>query len=729
MNAAWQHFAAEGGWTGGLAGRGLNYLDAYETAVGLDATEARDSAQGLRQVMSGELSEYRRVYRCSGPQGERWFQLRAAPIGGGPRRRVLVEHTDLSDSKVADESVRKTLNALEARVLERTVALAAANRALTSSNEYLDAVITASPAAVAGLDLNGKVMFWSPAAERIFGFSEQEVVGRPLPLKLVAEAKGAGSAFGIAGPVESQWLRKDGSVVDVLVSSTPLRDSQGSLVGWVQVLLDDSPRKLAERALQNERRLLQHIVEASPDLILVFDLQENRVVHLTGRVAGLFGYSSDELLRMGKALLEYVVHPDDFARFPRWKARAEAATDGEIFEHEFRVRDAQGRWRTLSSREIVFGRTAGGQTRQVLCSARDVTAQKETELALWASEQRFSLFMEHQPNFAFIKDPESRYVYANGAVRRAWPHVSWIGRTDAEIFPPDVAARLRSADLLVLEKGETIHVLEQVPNEEEQNFFQTTKFRIPPDGLGAPALIGGTSIDITQLKRTEEALHRSQEELRALAARLLKAEEEESRRLARELHDDLNQRLALLAVELGIQSQEVPETADLVREKLRAAQAKVSGLSDDLRRLAYRLHPAMLDDLGLEVALRAHCEEFSRLEAIQVRLLARQVPISIPREVAVCFYRIAQECLRNITKHARSGTARITLTGSARGLRMRVVDFGVGFDRETVRGKGGLGLISMEERVRLVGGLLSIRSRPGDGTEVTAFVELPEERR
>jgi len=206
---------------------------------------------------------------------------------------------------------------------------------------------------------------------------------------------------------------------------------------------------------------------------------------------------------------------------------------------------------------------------------------------------------------------------------------------------------------------------------------------------------------------------------------LLKAEEEESRRLARELHDDLNQRLAVLAVELGMQSLEIPESAELVREKLRAAQSKVSGLSDDLRRLAYRLHPAMLDDLGLDVALRALCEEFSRLEAVRVQFLTRSLPASIPRDIALCFYRIAQECLRNVAKHAGTKTAKVTLTGSGRGLRMRVIDYGTGFHPEAVRGKGGLGLISMEERARLVGGSLSIHSRPGDGTKVTVFAELP----
>ena len=725
VNAAWRRFAVENGWTQAGAGLGMNYFDACKNAVGAEAADARDVADGFRRVMAGELAEFRRVYCCSGAQGERWFQLRAAPLGGNLRAGLLVEHTDLSHSAVAEESVRKTLTALEARVVERTAALAAANRALTSSNEYLDAVISASPAAIAGLDLNGKVMFWSPAAERIFGFPEQEVLGRALPLRPAVEGGVAGSAIGAAGPVETQWLRQDGEVVDVLVSSTPLRDSQGGLVGWVQVLLDDSGRKHAERALQEERRLLQHIVEASPDLILIYDLAENRAVHLTGRVAGLFGYTPEELLRMGTRLLKHVVHPDDLSMFPQWKARVEAAADGEILEHEYRVRDVAGRWRTLSSRDIVFLRAAGGQARQVLCSARDVTTQKETELALRASEQRFSLFMGHQPNVAFIKDPQGRYVYVNEATSKTWPHVTWIGRTDAEIFPPDVAARLRGADLVVLEKGEAIHLLEEVPRKDEQVYCQTTKFRIPPDGLGAPAMIGGTAVDITQLKRTEEALQRSQEELRALAARLLKAEEEESRRLARELHDDLNQRLAVLAVELGMQSLEIPESAELVREKLRAAQSKVSGLSDDLRRLAYRLHPAMLDDLGLDVALRALCEEFSRLEAVRVQFLTRSLPASIPRDIALCFYRIAQECLRNVAKHAGTKTAKVTLTGSGRGLRMRVIDYGTGFHPEAVRGKGGLGLISMEERARLVGGSLSIHSRPGDGTKVTVFAELP----
>jgi signal transduction histidine kinase len=206
-------------------------------------------------------------------------------------------------------------------------------------------------------------------------------------------------------------------------------------------------------------------------------------------------------------------------------------------------------------------------------------------------------------------------------------------------------------------------------------------------------------------------------------ASLLFAQEEERRRLSHELHDELNQRLALLEVSLQSLENRTEQPEDL-RTHLQVLRKNVADLSDDLRRIAYRLHPSMLDDLGLVAAVESFCEEFSAREKIQVRFTEKYVPENIPAPVALTLYRIMQEGLRNVAKHSRAKRATVTLAGEDSRVILAIRDAGAGFDPAVERLKGGLGIRGMQERMELLGGELTIRSAPGRGTELTATARL-----
>lgn len=227
------------------------------------------------------------------------------------------------------------------------------------------------------------------------------------------------------------------------------------------------------------------------------------------------------------------------------------------------------------------------------------------------------------------------------------------------------------------------------------------------------------------LRQSQDDLRRSREELRALAAGLLSAQEEERRRVSRELHDDLNQRLAVLAVDVETLRQQASFSPDLLRGQLRRLQDRLVHLSEDVRRMACRLHPAILEHLGLPAALKSYCAEFSKREGIKVRFVGRDSLDSVPPDVALCVYRIAQEGLRNVAKHSGARRATIVLAGVESGIRLTITDRGVSFNPETAKRKGGLGLLGMGERVRLLAGSLSIKSRPGDGTRIDVRIPLP----
>jgi two-component system CheB/CheR fusion protein len=228
----------------------------------------------------------------------------------------------------------------------------------------------------------------------------------------------------------------------------------------------------------------------------------------------------------------------------------------------------------------------------------------------------------------------------------------------------------------------------------------------------------------TALHESEAALLRSRNELRALAAKLLQTQAEERRRVSRELHDDLSQKIAKLQFDVETLEQHLPPDLKEMKKWLLIIRDGVETLSNDVRRIAYELHPSALDHLGLAVALRSYAREFTEREGIRVHFTPRKVPASIPAEVASTLYRIVQEALRNVAKHAGKTSVGIALTGGSNRLSLSIRDNGIGFDVDSVQDKGGLGLISMQERARLVHGDFSLETLPGRGATITVHVPL-----
>jgi len=210
-----------------------------------------------------------------------------------------------------------------------------------------------------------------------------------------------------------------------------------------------------------------------------------------------------------------------------------------------------------------------------------------------------------------------------------------------------------------------------------------------------------------------------------LNQRLIRAQEEERARLGRELHDDITQRLACLAIEIGRAERGLPlsELATTICE----VREGLARLCDDVHALSYELHPSLLNDLGFADALRAECERFSRRESIPASVILCAIPHTLSSDVQLGLFRIAQEALRNIVRHARATAVEVTVTHGNRGLQLVVHDNGTGFEPALKRNRTSLGLASMRERMRLLGGGFEVDSAPGRGTNIKAWVPLEEE--
>ena len=226
------------------------------------------------------------------------------------------------------------------------------------------------------------------------------------------------------------------------------------------------------------------------------------------------------------------------------------------------------------------------------------------------------------------------------------------------------------------------------------------------------------------LRASEHDLATSRQELRDLAARLLTVQEEERRRISRDLHDDINQRLAMLIVQAESLESNLPPSADDCSKELRSIQDRLTEVSDDVRHLAYQFHPSILDDLGLTVALQRLLDECAVRANLHGSFEASPMPLTVPQTVATCLYRIAQESLANVMKHAQANKVTVSLAATEEAITLTVQDDGVGFDTQQLADSHrGLGLISMAERLRLVRGTVTIDSIPHQGTRL--YVKVP----
>jgi PAS domain S-box-containing protein len=247
----------------------------------------------------------------------------------------------------------------------------------------------------------------------------------------------------------------------------------------------------------------------------------------------------------------------------------------------------------------------------------------------------------------------------------------------------------------------------------------TSSGRARRSASGEPECLMGVTVDITERKEAEEAA-------RELSGRLIAAHEEERARLARELHDDLTQRLARLAIDAG--RVESLFSAASVSETLREVREGLVRLSEDVHALSYRLHPSVLEDLGLAEALKTEIERVARQESILVTVKLGEIPEPVPHDVALCVFRVSQEALRNVARHAKARTAEVSMRLLDGGLQLVVRDDGAGFDPALGENRRSLGLTSMRERVHLLHGEFDIDSAPGRGTTVLAWVPLTGER-
>jgi PAS domain S-box-containing protein len=514
---------------------------------------------------------------------------------------------------------------------------------------------------------------------------------------------------------EQRWIRALGG---------PIYSSSGDLTGYVGTLEDVTERRLAALALQDREALNRAVLNSLPANIAV--LRSDGAIQSANDAWQRFGEKSASapacFLDRGANYLEACKQAAAGGA-----AAAERAVQGiqkvlagslPSFEMQYTCHLGAGtKWFHLLVTPL-SGVTTGG----AVITHVDITRRKR-------AEERFRQVVEAAPSALVAADHEGKIRLVNSRAERLFGYrreeLRWspiqslllkAGREEPANSAKDTLASLKSAPA----SGENYAIRKdgtQVPVEVEVNSIETE------EGIWQLSSI----VDITERRNADRSLRESRQELRALAGRLINAQEEERRRISRQLHDDLSQKLALLAFDASDLVLSSPPSQNGLREGLRNLQIRVVQLSQDVRQIAHQLHPAILEDLGLIAALNELCEEFSAREGIKAVCEAGKIPGTVPKTIASCLYGVAQEALHNIMKHARASQVFVRVNATPPGICLSVQDNGVGFDETAARSMHGLGIISMKERVRLVEGEFSIHFQPGQGTEVTVAVPLSKE--
>jgi PAS domain S-box-containing protein len=569
-------------------------------------------------------------------------------------------------------------------------------------------------------DSNGVLLDINLGAARSLGYEPGELVNRNLREFLSPEAREEADAYFVAlgeSGASSGFMRLRTKSGEPRIWKYTNTVRTGAVeVPLVRGIAHDLTDILqVQKALREGEERLRIAAEVGRMYAWEWDAARD-LVHRSAEFAGILGMDAGE---QGSAKDYFTsIHPDDRAGL--WTLSTSLTPEEPTYRTEYRRFRPDGAllWLEESGRGKF---DESGELVGLVGMTADITERKHAEEQLRVSEERLRLAVKAGRMYAFEWDTETDVILRS---EQSAEILNWIDHPTPETgrqFISSVHPYDRKA-YVATETGPT----------PDNPAYQTTYRMLRPDGgvvwleenghayfdgQGRMLRIIGIVADVTDRKRAEEALA-------SVSRKLIEAQEQERTRIARELHDDIGQRLALLAIELEQVRQVSPDLSIEVRGRIAALHKHTTEIASDVQSLSHELHSSKLEYLGIATAMSALCKEFSDRHNVEVVFAHDEVPRKPPPDVALCLFRVLQEALQNALKHSGVRHFDVELSYGSDQLHLTVADSGAGFETKVERGRRGLGLISMEERVKLVNGTFSIESRPKRGTTIQASVPL-----
>jgi len=554
--------------------------------------------------------------------------------------------------------------------------------------------------------------------ERITGWKRADVIGRsPLDVEIWVDPNQRIEftkrllTEGTVRGIEIAFRSKDGRV-HIGLCSAELIEINGEECA-LSVIADITSVKQAEEARRISEHRFSQFFSTLPEYCYITS-PTGEILDVNPAACDGLGYKKEELL--GK-VLSSLYAPESARKLidlvNEWKST------NKLHNEEMVVLTKAGKRRTILLNAGGV-KDAGGNLVYVASVQVDITQRKRILQKLGESEKRFRLVANAAPVMIWMSGPDKLCTYFN----QPWleftgrPLHAQLGNGWAEsVHPEDLISCLETYNKAFDHREPFEMEYRLLRNDAEYRWVVDLGVpRFQRDGSFAGYI--GSCIDITERKLAQEALA-------DMSRKLIEAQEQERTWIARELHDDINQRLALALVNIERMLTDSSRLAPATTERLIEIKEQLSDLASDVQALSHHLHPSKLEYLGLATAAAGFCKELSLERLVEVEFQSEGVPEELPREIALCFFRVLQESLQNAAKHSGTKHFEVCLKGTANQLELIVSDSGVGFDPENGFRRHGLGLTSMKERLKLVHGKLSVESRTAQGTVVRATAPLP----
>jgi len=646
------------------------------------ADAAKDWAL-FQQLRAGSINHYQLEKRyCRRDGSVVWGSLNISLLKSLTSRLVIAMVEDITVKKTAEEARFR-------------------HTAIVESSE--DAIISTT--------LDGVITSWNTGAQRMFGYHETEAVGNPIailvPAELPHEEKRILETLKAGGRIqqfETVRVTKTGVRINVSLSVSPIRDSTGEIVGFSGITRDITERKRVEEALRRSEERLRLAQQAARIGAFEWNIRTG-VNTWTPELESMYGLPPGGFGGTQTAF-ENLVHPDD--RTSVIELVDGAMKSGQPTYGEWRVvwPDRSVHW--IAGRWQVFANESGEPSR-MLGVNMDITERKRAEEAVKESEEKFHSVFRDAGVGMIIVSLDGRFLAANKTF------CDFLGYSEEELLEKTVESITLAQDWPpfsqklqeTMTNGSSFRWFEKrCLHKSGRIVYTQSSASLIRSRDGAPQHFVGEVLDVTSRKQAEEALS-------GMTRKLIEAQEHERARIGRELHDDINQRLAMVAIELE-QLQDDPSEIQQHVQKLRK---DLVSISDDVQALSHELHTSKLEHLGVVAGIRSWCKEFGERHGMKINFKTDTArPLS--GEISVTLFRVLQEALHNAVKHSGVKQAEVHLSEHSNEIHLTIRDSGKGFEIEAAKHGRGLGLVSMEERVRLVNGTIAIESRPMGGTSI-----------
>jgi PAS domain S-box-containing protein len=660
-----------------------------------------------RQQVSEALADarqnqklYAAEFRIMRPDGTvRWLAARGKfyYAKNGEPERMLGVSFDITERKLAEEKLREYEKAVEGS--EEMIAV------VNREYRYL----------IANLKF---LNYRSMTKEQVVGRLVPEVLNKGV-FETVVKEKLDECFRGKVVRYEMRYTYPELGERDLFISNFPIEGSGG--VDRVACILQDiTERKRTDETLRKSEERFRLAAQAGRMYAYEWDVATDIVMRSEEHV-NVLGLSN-QAKQLTRQQLLASVHPDDRALFIGLVDQLSPENPTTRISYRVLRPDGSVLWLKKNARAFF---DEDGRMLSMIGMVTDITDHKQAEDALRESEDKLRLLLDSTAEAIYGIDLEGRCTFCNHACLHALGYErvdELLGKNmhdlihhsheDGTLFPAEECRILQTS-----RAGGGVHVVDEVLWRANGTSFSAEYWSYPQ--RRGQQVVGAVIafIDITQRKLAEEALS-------SVSRRLIEAHEEERTRIARELHDDINQRLALVRVGLEQVEQSPSKSVAEVSSNLHELGQRISEISFEVQAISHRLHSSKLEYLGLVPAARSFCSEFSEQQKVEITFAADGIRSAVPQEISFCLFRVLQEALQNAVKHSGVRHFDVELRDTSGAIDLTVRDSGSGFDVDEAMKTHGLGLISMAERLKLVDGQLSIDSQPQRGTTIRARVPL-----